>query len=263
MKRTQRYLLRPSGLELAGERIERQSHAWGSLSGPLDICCSGWYRRLVHGVRCREVQDWEFSSHRSASWVEVGLTWPCKLMSLPEVWTWVCCVQSFLLKRRQHRDSEKSVPRADLNSGATLAAYKIYVLPFSFNSQFSFSQKIKRRKWLEETVENEKSFIFQNILFVLQKPANLHMVQLPCPRFIAIVRLCPWRGKSSRPFLHIMQVFGNFIPFQSFIRHLGGVVGLFSVFSIVIQIKKFWESALDYMLLLLSHVSRVRLCVTP
>ena len=157
----------------------------------------------------------------------------------------------------------RSVPRADLNSGATLAAYKIYVLPFSFNSQFSFSQKIKRRKWLEETVENEKSFIFQNILFVLQKPANLHMVQLPCPRFIAIVRLCPWRGKSSRPFLHIMQVFGNFIPFQSFIRHLGGVVGLFSVFSIVIQIKKFWESALDYVLLLLSHVSRVRLCATP
>ena len=157
----------------------------------------------------------------------------------------------------------RSVPRADLNSGATLAAYKIYVLPFSFNSQFSFSQKIKRRKWLEETVENEKSFIFQNILFVLQKPANLHMVQLPCPRFIAIVRLCPWRGKSSRPFLHIMQVFGNFIPFQSFIRRLGGVVGLFSVFSIVIQIKKFWESALDYVLLLLSHVSRVRLCATP
>ena len=148
--------------------------------------------------------------------------WPCKLMSLPEVWTWVCSEQSFLLKRRQHRDSEKSVLRADLNSNATLAAYKIYVLCFSFNSQFSFFQKIKGRKWLEETVGNEKSFIFQNILSVLQKPADLHMVQLPCPRFIAIVRLCPWRGKPSRPFLHIMQVFVNFVPFI----HLGGVVDL-------------------------------------
>ena len=111
--------------------------------------------------------------------MEEGLMWPCKLMSLPEVWTWVCSEQSFLLKRRQHRDSEKSVLRADLNSNATLAAYKIYVLCFSFNSQFSFFQKIKRRKWLEETVGNEKSFTFQNILSVLQKPADLHMVQLP------------------------------------------------------------------------------------
>ena len=141
-----------------------------------------------------------------------------------------------------------------------LIRYMSFPFPSTLNSPFP-----KRLRggngWKKQ---KEKSFIFQNILFVLQKPANLHMVQLPCPRFIAIVRLCPWRGKSSRPFLHIMQVFGNFIPFQSFIRHLGGVVDLFSVFSIVIQIKKFWESALDYMLLLLlSHVSRVRPCATP
>lgn len=212
--------------------LKDSQHAWGSLSGPLDICFSGWYCRRVWRVRCRTVQDWELSSHGSAFWVEEGLTWPCKLTSLPEVWTWVCNEESFLLKWRQHRDSEESVLRTDLNSSATLAAYKLCVLRFSFNSQFSFFQKIKRRKWLEETVENEKSFIFQNILSVLQKPADLHIVQLPCPRFIAIVRLCPWRGISSRPFLRIMQVFVNFVPFI----HLGGVVDLFNAFSIVIQI---------------------------
>lgn len=198
MKRTQRYLLRPSGLELAGERIERQSHAWGSLSGPLDICCSGWYRRLVHEVRCREVQDWEFRSHRSASWVEVGLTWSCKLMSLPEVWTWVCCEQTFLLKRRQHRDSEKSVPRADLNSGATLAAYKIYVLPFSFNSQFSFSQKIKRRKWLEET--KRKVFHFSEYSLCSSKACKFAYGSTSLPKIYSHSEIMPLERQIIQTF---------------------------------------------------------------
>lgn len=98
---------------------------------------------------------------------------------------------------------------------------------------------------MEETMENEKAFTFQNILSVLRKPANLHVVQPLCPRFITIVKLLPWRGKSSRPFLRVMQVFCNFVPFQNFIS-LGGVVDSFNVFSILIQILKFWKSALDY-----------------
>lgn len=58
---------------------------------------------------------------------------------------------------------------------------------------------------LEKTVETEKkNFTLQDILSVLGKPANLHVVRPFCPRLITVVKLLPWRDKASRTFLHVI-----------------------------------------------------------
>lgn len=39
--------------------------------------------------------------------------------------------------------------------------------------------------------DEKKPFTLQNILSVLRKPVNLHVVQPLCPRFITVVKLLP------------------------------------------------------------------------